>query len=443
MFGYLAVPVMFSLLLSFFAGRELSEDKDVQGEIAVRVSCWISIFGLFLTLAEPRFATEGWPLFLALAAQIIVVTGSVLRSDWTIGLPALLGASALHMLIWQIAYLKPEKHTMAFAFTTLFYFFFLLLPMLAPFARWREALLPWATSALAGPAFFLPFYHLYKEAFGESAIGLLPVAMAGVSVFALRVVSSRFAATPGDALGARLRLRYLALFTTVALWFIAVAIPLQFDKQWMTLGWALEAMALCWLFGRLPHRGLPVFAGILYALVGVRLLFNPEILEYQDRGLPLFNWILYTYGVATLCCLVGQSLLRRASDDSFIRQLANAIALNGLLLGFWLVNLEILDYFSTGPYIAISGGTGYSVKLALSAGWGLYAIVLLVTGVAKDLKPLRYLSLAFLLLTVAKVFLYDLSSLSGIFRVFSFLGLAVGLILVSLFYQRFVFKKNQ
>ncbi len=441
--AYLAVPVLLSLLLSFFAGRTLSEDKDVEGEIAVRVSCWIAIFGLFLTLAESRLSTEGFPLFIAMAAQIVVVTGSVLRSDWTTGLPAVLGASALHMMIWQVAHLKPERYNMAFGFTTLFYFFFLLLPMIVPFARWREALLPWATSALAGPAFFLPLYYVYKHAFGESAIGLLPVAMAAVSVLALRMVSTRFMATPGDALGARLRLRYLALFTAVALWFIAVAIPLQLDKQWITLGWALEAMALCWLFGRLPHGGLPAFAGILYALVGVRLLLNPEILEYQERGLPLFNWILYTYGIATLSCLIGQSLLRRASDNGLIQRLADAIALDGLLLGFWLVNLEILDYFSTGPYLAISDGTGYSVKLALSAGWGLYAIVLLVTGVAKDLKPLRYLSLGFLLLTVAKVFLYDLSELGGIFRVFSFLGLAVGLILVSVFYQRFVFRKNQ
>jgi len=441
--GYLAVPLLLSLLLSFFAGRVMSEEKDVEGEIAVRVSCWISIFGLFLSLAESRLATDGWPLFMAMAAQILVITGSVLRSNWTIGLPALLGASALHLMIWQLAYLAPSKYNTAFGFTTLFYFFFLLLPMIVPFARWREALLPWATSALAGPVFFLPFYYVYKEAFGESAIGLLPVGLAGVSVFALRMVSTRFVAAPGDEAGARLRLRYLALFTAVALGFIAVSIPLQLDKQWITLGWALEAMALCWLFGRLPHRGLPVFAGILYALVGVRLLFNPEILEYQERGMPLFNWILYTYGIATLCCLVGQSLLRRAGESGFIRQLANAIALDGILLGFWLVNLEILDYFSTGPYIAISDGAGYSVKLALSAGWGLYAIVLLVTGVVKDLKPLRYLSLAFLLLTVAKVFLYDLSELGGIFRVFSFLGLAIALILVSLFYQRFVFKKNQ
>ena len=106
------------------------------------------------------------------------------------------------------------------------------------------------------------------------------------------------------------------------------------------------------------------------------------------------------------------------------------------------MNLEILDYYSVGPYIMVSDGSGYAVKLALSAGWGLYAIVLLVAGVARDLKPLRYMSLAFLLLTVAKVFLYDLSELGGIFRVFSFLGLAIALILVSVFYQRFVFKKG-
>ena len=445
--AYLLIPVALPLCLSFFASRRFgdgrAEGKDAEAEIALRLASWTAIVGLFLALIESGFASAGWPLFLALAAQAAIIIGSVLRSNWTIGLPALLCATALHVLIWQIAYLKPEGYGVAFGFSTLFYLSFLLLPMVVPFERWRQALLPWVTSALAGPAFFLSFYNVYQKAWGDSAIGLLPLGMAAVSVFALHLVSTRFVSTPGDPLAARLRLRYLALFTAVALWFIAVAIPLQLDRQWITLGWALEAMALCWLYGRLPHRGLPAFASILYFLVGVRLLLNPEVFKYQERSLPFFNWILYTYGIATVCCLVGQWLLRRASTDDATRHMANAIALDGLLLGFWLVNLEILDYFSEGPYIAISDQSGYAVKLALSAGWGLYAIVLLVAGVVKDVKPLRYLSLAFLLLTVAKVFLYDLSELGGIFRVLSFLGLAIALILVSLFYQRFVFRKSR
>lgn len=272
-------------------------------------------------------------------------------------------------------------------------------------------------------------------------MGLLPIAMGACSVFALRVVASRFEAS-AEPLAARLRLRYLALFAAIALWFVAVAIPLQLDRQWITLGWAFEGLAVSWLYLRLPHRGLPLFAGVLFALVGVRLLVNPSILEYEAKGMPFFNWILYTYGIATACCLVAQSLLRRGEEAAEIPWIANAIALCGLLLGFWLVNLEILDYFSEGPRISLAGESGYAAKLALSAGWALYAITLLVAGVARNLKALRYLSLAFLLLTVAKVFLYDLSELGGIFRVFSFLGLAVALMLVSVFYQRFVFKKN-
>ncbi|MCH2105971.1 MAG: DUF2339 domain-containing protein, partial [Planctomycetes bacterium] len=56
---------------------------------------------------------------------------------------------------------------------------------------------------------------------------------------------------------------------------------------------------------------------------------------------------------------------------------------------------------------------------------------------------LRWASLAFLFATIVKVFLFDLGNLEGLQRVGSFLGLAVCLIVVSLFYSRFVFKKTE
>ena len=46
-----------------------------------------------------------------------------------------------------------------------------------------------------------------------------------------------------------------------------------------------------------------------------------------------------------------------------------------------------------------------------------------------------------LLVTIGKVFLYDLGALQDLYRVGSLVGLAVSLILVSLLYQRFVFRK--
>ena len=58
------------------------------------------------------------------------------------------------------------------------------------------------------------------------------------------------------------------------------------------------------------------------------------------------------------------------------------------------------------------------------------------------MRALRFLSLGFLLLTVGKVFLYDLATLQGVFRILSFLGLGLALIVVSILYQRFVFRRT-
>jgi uncharacterized membrane protein len=57
----------------------------------------------------------------------------------------------------------------------------------------------------------------------------------------------------------------------------------------------------------------------------------------------------------------------------------------------------------------------------------------------KGSRGLRWLSLAFLILSIGKVFLYDLGELKDLYRVLSLLGLAFSLICVSLAYQRFVF----
>jgi uncharacterized membrane protein len=69
-------------------------------------------------------------------------------------------------------------------------------------------------------------------------------------------------------------------------------------------------------------------------------------------------------------------------------------------------------------------------------------LILLGLGFWRVHRSLRLVSLGFLLLTVAKVFLYDLGQLTGLYRIISFLALGVSLIVVSLLYQRFVRKSE-
>jgi uncharacterized membrane protein len=251
-----------------------------------------------------------------------------------------------------------------------------------------------------------------------------------------------------DAEGRQRQLDWLAAFAAIALGFVALAIPLQLDRQWITVAWALEAAAVWWLYGQLPHPGLRLFGALLFASVGARLLLNwDNVLRYEEHGPPVFNWLLYTYGVPALCCLAGAWLLRRAENarpeaSHALRWLAPAASFLGLVLVFVLINLEIVDYFSAGRYVEFTWERRYERDLTMSFAWGLYAIVLLVVGVWKRQRALRIVALGFLVLTVLKVFLVDLSNLVGIYRILSFLGLGVGLILVSLLYQRFVLRER-
>jgi uncharacterized membrane protein len=75
-----------------------------------------------------------------------------------------------------------------------------------------------------------------------------------------------------------------------------------------------------------------------------------------------------------------------------------------------------------------------------SVAWAVYALILLAIGVRTRSSSMRWLSLGLLVITLGKVFLHDLGELEDLYRVGSLVGLAVSLIIVSLIYQRFVFR---
>lgn len=443
----LSVPLLLAVGLSLLAGwragsRDRSPragDEDEAGTVAAVLAGSAGLFGCLLS---SRLGADPRPLFAGLAVQSVLLVVSALRRGWTPLVPLALLSAAVFATVWQAAYFQPADALLAVSLYGAFCLGFLVLPLALPerlAATWRGRAAPWLASSLSGPFFFLPLYDAITRAWGKAWIGALPVTLAGVTVVALAGVSRRFPAVPGDAPARRRRLDYLALFAAIALGFVALAIPLQLDRQWITVAWALEAMAVWWLFGRLPHPGLKLFGALLYTCVGARLLLNPEVLSYQPRGLPILNWLLYTYGIPAMSCLVGAAFLRKADERT---RLAPAASFLGLLLIFALINLEIVDYFSEGPQLAFRFERDMARDLTMSLAWGLYAVALLVLGMWRQAQSLRLLSLGFLVLTIGKVFLFDLANLGGLYRILSFLGLGISLIVVSLLYQRFVFRKQ-
>jgi uncharacterized membrane protein len=64
-------------------------------------------------------------------------------------------------------------------------------------------------------------------------------------------------------------------------------------------------------------------------------------------------------------------------------------------------------------------------------------------GIALRSQPARIASLALLVATILKCFLHDLARLGGLYRVMSFVGLAICLALVAMALQRFVLSARE
>ncbi len=243
--------------------------------------------------------------------------------------------------------------------------------------------------------------------------------------------------------------------TATAAGFVTLAIPLQLEQEWITIGWALEALALTVLWRRFDHAGLKYLAFALAAVVCVRLVLNPYVLGYYERSpLRIFNWLSYTYLVPAASLLGIWGLLRsleiprrRPWEDSLFPKkhalLANVAAAAALAVLFAWVNLTIIDWFATGSSLSIPTDRLPARDLTMSIAWAVFALVMLGLGLWRRSIGLRVASLGLILVTCGKVFLYDLAHLSDLYRVASLVGLALSLIVISLVYQRFVFRTTE
>jgi uncharacterized membrane protein len=526
-------------------------------------SAWVAVPGGLLAMAlvagRGGYAPAEWGLFGLIAAGTLVlarlrpafrplawvaaVTGAVLLAAWGIDLKDvetgrfLLTAAALGVLFAGGAYA----------------------------AAWKDAQpgLWGALSAASGIVFFLIAFGLTENRV-ETSWGAVALGIAAVYLLAALPAVRRRPAYDG-------LLAALAVAVTV---FVSLSVPLELERQWLTVGWAVEVAALVWLAGRFRLPALGALARVLAIGVAIRLLLNASVLDYPIGDHPVFHWLWYGYGIPLLAFAAAAVLARRRmGDQNFatmleagalafafalatlaIRQLfhpgrlaASTIGLaewgalvvvwtvlGGLLLlasRRWLPRTPPFPSLEWGGRIGLLGGAAlmilgplgadnplwvsepvgetpvfnlllwvYGVPAVLfalaatelrkrtsrlapvlailtvvlafallslevrqafqgnvlngpttsiverwsySAAWILFGAALLVLGVTRKGKMLRYASLAVMLLVIAKVFLYDMANLSDLWRVFSFLGLGVSLLALAWVYQRFVFREER
>ena len=77
--------------------------------------------------------------------------------------------------------------------------------------------------------------------------------------------------------------------------------PAQLQNSGLESPGAIEAAAVWWMYRRLPHPGLKYFGLLLYCGAIFRLIPSAAFLQYHERGWPVVNWLLYSYGVPCIC----------------------------------------------------------------------------------------------------------------------------------------------
>jgi uncharacterized membrane protein len=159
---------------------------------------------------------------------------------------------------------------------------------------------------------------------------------------------------------------------------------------------------------------------------------NPLVSGDPLQGGIVFNALLLAY----LAPAVLLTVIAARVEEPVRLRVRPAAGLLVLLLAFVYVTLETKRVFQ-GPFMVPEART-VAENYAYSAVWLVMALALFLAGLRFARQYIRYAGLGVIVIVVLKVFLWDMSSLEGLYRIASFVGLGLCLVGIGWLYQRFV-----
>jgi uncharacterized membrane protein len=573
---HVAAGVVLAVLL-IVSGLLFGPDAE-PGEIDLVSSATLAayLFASMLLVLATGHDTLALTLFVALVAAVIAIAW---RTDAAaLAVPAAAILVTLIFLHWSLDFdvselglpagpvpdslWKPEHYL--FGAPLMLGGFFALLFGASGFLAQARATNPLIATLWSGSAVFAPIAILialyYRIAGFDRSIPFAGAAvlLAGAFALATEAIAKRDERQGGEAVS--------AIFATGAIASLALALSLALEKGWLTVALALMVPGIAWVAEKRPWPSLRWLAAAVTVGVLGRIMWDPRIMGDALGSTPVFNWLLWGYGVPAGAFWLAGHMLRRQSDDAPSRLIdAAAILFTVMLIVFEVrhyltgdpygegsplaeagldvslllavviglerlrlksgsvvhdlgaqflaaivfamivfslgvsenpyftgepvggryVNLIFLAYglpailagtlalltrdtrprwYSTAAaatalalalaYISLEicrlyhgpilteGPTTDAEQYTYSAVWLLFGVALLAAGIWFRSLPLRVASAAVVVLTVLKVFLIDMSDLTGIYRALSFLGLGAVLIGIGWFYQRLLFPRS-
>jgi uncharacterized membrane protein len=170
----------------------------------------------------------------------------------------------------------------------------------------------------------------------------------------------------------------LAAYAAAVTGAIALAATMALNTAWLTVALSLELPALAWIqrqtrVANADMPGLRVLAGVIAAVLAVRLLLNPSIAGYGGDMPILLNWLAYGYGVPTLACWLAGHWFGRDPAAAWLEPMLQSAA---LAFATALMTLE-LWHIASGGGTLFAHGQPLRQAAAIGDGWLTLSLFLL------------------------------------------------------------------
>src|SRR5882762_7485483 len=231
--------------------------------------------------------------------------------------------------------------------------------------RSASAIIPvvWSATAVFTPlALLIALYARIAHLDRSIPFAILAVVLAAAYGAATEILTKRDN-RPGLAIS-------IALFATGALSALALALTFALEKGWLTIALALMSLGTAWISMQRPIPFLRSLSAILAGIVVLRIGYEPRIVGNAVGTTPIFNWLLWGYGIPALSFWMASVFLRRRGDDAPLRTVESAAILFTVLLAF----MEIRHLVNGGDVYASAAGlteVALQVCVALAMAIGL------------------------------------------------------------------------
>jgi uncharacterized membrane protein len=260
--------------------------------------------------------------------------------------------------------------------------------------RFVSAIIPvvWSASAVFTPlALLIALYARIAHLDRSIPFAILAVLLAAAYGAATEILTRRDN-RPGLPIS-------IALFATGTLGALALALTFALEKGWLTIALSLMSMGTAWISMQRPIPFLRSLAAILAGIVVLRIGYEPRIVGDAVGATPVFNWLLWGYGIPALSFWVASFFLRRRGDDAPLRAVEAAAVLFTVLLAF----MEIRH--------AANGGDVYSVNPSL-VEFGLEVCVALAMAIGLERLRIRSASIVH---NISAILLTAFAGLASVF----------------------------